>query len=79
MNPNMIGTSVEVVVNMAHHSPYNGITCHSKMTEIKFMKQTMCLTKIHTENCSLFLSLHIRIITLHAWLIGTKIEIDYLS
>jgi len=32
MNPNMIGTSVEVVVNMANHSPYNGITCHSKMT-----------------------------------------------
>ena len=53
MNPDMIGTSVEVVVNMANHSPYNGITCHGKMAERKSMKQTVERIT-HTVNYSLF-------------------------
>lgn len=56
MNPNMVGTSVEVVVNMANHSPYNGITCHGKMTETKSMKQS------HGKLFSVFILLAQRVI-----------------
>ena len=72
MNPNMVGTSVEVVVNMANHSPDNGITCHGKMTETKSMKQSV--------NYSLFLSyMHKELFCTASSFTGSNIEINFTS
>ena len=49
MNPNMIGTSVEVVVNMTHHSPYNGISGDGKMAEKKNHETNNVLNKKNTH------------------------------
>ena len=79
MNPNMVGTSVEVVVNMANHSPYNGITCHGKMTETKSMKRSV-EQKTYTVNYSLFLSyMHKELFCTASSFTGSNIEIDFTS